>query len=125
MRKRSQLRRDTLAGIEAHNRDARVGGLLQDIFEGFGLGERDRDAVDLLIYCLLDELSLTPGFGVGRVEEFNVVLRRRFLGTLADDVPEGITRGRVGDESHLDAVRACGLATTCAAARLGGLSAGA
>ncbi|MCY1246289.1 hypothetical protein D9M72_595080 [compost metagenome] len=32
VRERSQLRRDTLAGVEAHNRDASVGGLLQDIF---------------------------------------------------------------------------------------------
>ena len=65
-----------LAGVEADHRDAGVGGLLQGVLEGIRLGERDRDAVDLLVDGLLDELGLAAGFGVGRVEELDIVLRR-------------------------------------------------
>ncbi|CAH0326130.1 hypothetical protein SRABI128_05171 [Microbacterium sp. Bi128] len=99
----SELGGDRFTGVEAHNRDAGVGGLLQDVLEGFGLGERDRDAVDLLVNGLLNELGLAPGFGIGRIEELNVVLRRCLLGALANNIPEGVTGCGVRDKGDLDA----------------------
>ena len=63
-----------------------------DVLQRVRLGEGDGDAVDFLVDGLLDQLGLPPGFRIAGVQQFNVVLRRRFLGALADDVPERVTR---------------------------------
>jgi hypothetical protein len=122
MGERAELLRDVAAGVEAHHRDTGVGGLLQDFFERLGFGQADGDAVDFLVDGLLDELGLASAFGVGGVEQFDVVLGCGLLGALPYNVPEGIAGWGVGYHGDLDPCRRRCLASSGAAAGVGWLS---
>src|SRR5690606_22800779 len=61
-------------------------------------------AVHPLVNCLLDQLGLAPAIRVTQVLQFHVVFGGSFFGPLADDVPEGVSRRRVGDNRDFDAV---------------------
>ena len=105
------------AGVEGDDGDVPVDGLLDVALHRLGLGEGDRDAVDLLVHRLLHEVGLLGALGVGGVLELDVVLLRRVLGTGTDLVPEGVAGLGVGDEGdgHLGGVDAPGAATSATA----------
>src|SRR5690606_33928122 len=87
-------------------------------------GEGDRDAVDLLVDRVLHQGGLVARVGVGGVDELDVVLVGGGLGALADDVPEGVAGGLVGDEGDRHAGRGGLAGRGVAAAFLGLLAAG-
>ena len=111
VRQRARLCVVADAGVEGDHRDAGVDGLLHRRRDRRRVGQGDRDAVDLGVDRALDQGGLLAGVRVGRVLELDVVLGRGGLGALADDVPEGVAGGAVGDhgDRHLGRVRLPGV----------------
>ncbi len=68
-----------------------------------GLRQRDGDSVDTAVDGVLDQVALLRPFGITRVLEFDVVLLRRGLGALADEIPEGVAWHFVSDHRDRDA----------------------
>ena len=94
---RTELRGHVFAGVDGHHRDAGGDRPFHHALKRVGLGERDHDAVDLLVNRVLDQRRLPACVLVARVEELDVVLGGGVLGARLNDVPEGVTGRGVGD----------------------------
>ena len=86
------------AGVEADHRDAGVGGGLDRTGQRVRGDQGGGDRVDLGVDRVLDQGGLTGGGRVVGVLDGDAVVQGGGVDTGLDLVPEGVTRGLVGDD---------------------------
>ena len=108
------------ARVERDDGDARRNRTLESGFDRFRPSQCDSNSCDIAVDGVLHEVRLVRSLKFCRILQLDVVLLCGSLGTLADEVPEGVTGGPVSDHRDRDArgIRLAGIHTRVRRSRL-------